>query len=127
VVDSVILITKAQNIADYLRIIFLFMAKLAEIKTGGKQYKVKEKDKLKIEKIAGKVGDAVSFDNVLLVADGDKVEVGTPKLKDKRVVALILEHGRVNKVTVVKYKPKTRYKKKYGHRQPYTKVEVVKI
>lgn len=103
------------------------MSKFAVIKTGGKQYKVQEKDVLKIEKIAGKVGESVFFDQVLLVADGDKVEVGAPVLGDKKVEAKILEQGRGKKVMVVKYKPKTRYKKRYGHRQMFTRVEVVKI
>ena len=103
------------------------MSKFAVIKTGGKQYKVKEKDKLKIEKIKGEKGEPVSFGNVLLVADGDKVEIGTPALKDKKVEAKIVEQGRDKKVTVIKYKAKTRYRRKRGHRQSFTKVEIVRI
>ncbi|MBU4332362.1 50S ribosomal protein L21 [Patescibacteria group bacterium] len=103
------------------------MIKIAVIKTGGKQYKVKEKDKLKIEKIKGEKGDPVFFDKVLLAADDKKVEVGAPVLKGKKVEAKIIEQGRDKKVLVVKYKRKTRYKKKYGHRQPFTKVEILKI
>ena len=100
--------------------------KFAVIKTGGKQYKVAEKDKLKIEKLNVKEGQSVEFDQVFLVADGDKVEVGTPDLKNK-VTAKVLTQGRGKKVRVVKYKPKIRYHKVYGHRQPFTEVEIQKI
>lgn len=100
--------------------------KFAVIKTGGKQYKVSEKDKLKVEKLNTEEGKNVDFDQVLLVADGDKVEIGTPTLK-KRVTAKVLSQGRAKKVRVVKYKPKVRYHKVYGHRQPFTEVQIEKI
>jgi large subunit ribosomal protein L21 len=102
---------------------------LAVIKTGGKQYKVEKGTKLKIEKIKGEVGDNVNFDQVLLVSDdkGTKLELGTPVLKDKKVEAKILEQGRAKKVTTIKYKRKTRYRLKQGHRQPFTQIEVTKI
>ena len=100
--------------------------KFAVIKTGGKQYKVAEKDKLKIEKLNIDEGQKVEFDQVLLVADGDKVEVGAPTLKNK-VTAKVLAQGKAKKVRVVKYKRKTRYHKVYGHRQPFTEVEIQKI
>ncbi len=100
----------------------------AVIATGGKQYLVKEGEELKIEKIEGEKGDAVSFDKVLLIAeeDGSKVEVGTPDLSAK-VQAQILEHSRADKISVVKYKAKIRYRKRVGHRQAYTKVKITKI
>jgi len=104
-----------------------FMSKIAVIKTGGKQYKVSEKDAIKIEKILGKAGDKVLFDQVLMIADGDNVEVGKPFLEGNKVEGKILEQGRAKKVLVVKYKPKTRYKKRVGHRQSFTKVEVTQI
>ncbi len=100
---------------------------LAIIKTGGKQYLVKEGDLVKIEKIPGVAGDAVSFDTLLLTDDkGSKVEVGTPVLKTK-VEATIVKQDRADKILVVKYKSKVRYKRNVGHRQPYTQVKIEKI
>lgn len=100
----------------------------AVIATGGKQYIAKEGETLKIEKLHGEKGDAVSFDKVLLIAedDGSNVEVGTPNL-DKKVTAEILESGQGKKVMTVKYKNKTGYKKRIGHRQEFTKVKITKI
>jgi len=100
--------------------------KFAVIKTGGKQYKVAEKDKLKIEKLKVEEGKNYTFDEVLMVADGDKVDVGTPTLT-KKVTAKVLAQGKAPKVRVEKYKPKTRYHKVYGHRQPFTEVQIEKI
>lgn len=99
----------------------------AIIETGGKQYKVAAGTKLKIEKIEGATGDAVVFDKVLLSADGDSVNVGAPYLSGGKVEGKILEQGRADKVIVFKYHSKTRYRKKKGHRQPFTEVEIVKI
>ncbi len=103
------------------------MEKFAIIKTGGKQYKVAEKDVLKIEKIPGKAGEAVEFDKILLTVDGENVEIGKPVVAGKKVVGKILEQGRSKKVLVVKYKPKVRYKKRVGHKQMFTRMEIVKI
>ena len=100
--------------------------KLAVIKTGGKQYVVSEKQKVKIEKLEAETGKNVDFDQVLLVVDGDKVEVGKPIL-GKKVTAKVLAQGRADKVRVLKYKAKVRYDKVYGHRQPFTEVEIEKI
>ncbi len=99
---------------------------LTVIKTGGKQYLVKAKSKLKVEKIEGAVVSEVIFDQILLQTDeqGDKVEFGTPVLKGAKVKAKILKQGRGRKVEVVKFKRKTRYHKKYGHRQPFTEIEI---
>ena len=103
------------------------MAKIAVIKTGGKQYKVKEGDSIKIEKLKNEVGDKVDFDTLMIAGeDGKDVNVGTPSLGEK-VKAEIVEHGKNKKVTVVKYKNKTRYLRTKGHRQQYTKVTVKKI
>ncbi len=111
----------------------------AVIKTGGKQYKVSPGAKLRIEKLAAPAGgeprqgrDAgegatVHFDEVLLVADGDRVEVGTPNVKGAKVDARVLGQGRDKKKIVFKYHPKSRYRKKKGHRQHYTEVEITKI
>ena len=100
----------------------------AVIKTGGKQYKVKEGGVLKIEKIAGNAGDKIDFE-VLLLADeeGKDVKVGKPMVAGAKVAAEILEQGRARKVNVIKYKPKVRYRRKAGHRQMYTKVKIVSI
>ncbi|HOZ56370.1 MAG: 50S ribosomal protein L21 [Parcubacteria group bacterium ADurb.Bin316] len=103
------------------------MTKIAVIKTGGKQYKVKEGDSLKIEKLKKEVGGKVNFDT-LLIADeaGKDVNIGDPSLGDK-VKAEILENGKGKKVTVVKYKNKTRYLRTRGHRQEYSKIRIDKI
>ncbi len=98
---------------------------IAVIKTGGKQYLVKEGDVLKIEKLEAKVGDEVSFE-MLLKAEGDQVDVGAPLLKGK-VTAELIEQGRDPKITVVHYKAKSRYTRRRGHRQPFTKVKIKKI
>lgn len=103
--------------------------KLAVIKTGGKQYKVKEGEILKIEKISGEPGEKFAFDKVLLISDekGDNLELGQPYLADKKVEAEIMEQGRSRKMQVIKFKSKTRYRRNLGHRQHYTKVKINKI
>jgi large subunit ribosomal protein L21 len=100
---------------------------LAIIKTGGKQYKVQPKDKVKIEKVSKKENEEIIFDEVLLTADGDKIQVGNPLVKGAKVKAKVLRQGRAKKVEVVKFKSKVRYKRKYGHRQPFTEVEIISI
>ncbi len=102
----------------------------AVIETGGKQYRVSPGDTIKIEKILGehKEGDKIDFDKVLLVDNGiDTVDVGTPYVAGAKVSATLLEIGRYAKVTVIKYKQKSRYFKKNGHRQPFFKVQIDKI
>lgn len=101
------------------------MSKIAVIKTGGKQYKVKEGDTIKVEKLEAENGQKIKLDT-LLIADGDKLELGQPSLGDK-VEAEVLETAKGKKVTVVKYKNKTRYKKTVGHRQQFTALKVLKI
>lgn len=101
----------------------------AVIKTGGKQYKVSPGDSLKIEKILGdhKEGDKIVFDKVLLVEGKEGVSIGTPYLVGAKVEGKILEIGRSPKISVMKYKQKSKYFKKVGHRQPYFKIEITKI
>ncbi len=99
----------------------------AVIKTGGKQYLVSPGDKIKIEKIEEEVGKEIIFDQVLLLEKNEKVEIGVPLVKDAQVKAKILDQGKGEKVIVFKYKSKKRYKKKTGHRQSYTEVEITKI
>ena len=100
---------------------------LAIIKTGGKQYKVSEGDKIKIEKLSGETGDTITFDEVLLTGDDKKVSVGTPLLEKAVVQGKILAQDRHDKVWGIKHKAKKRYKVKYGHRQAFTEVEITKI
>lgn len=102
---------------------------IAVVKTGGKQYKVKEKDVIKVEKLGKKEGSEVTLKDVLLVSDeaGKKVSLGTPRIKGAKVIAKVLEEKQDRKVTVVKYKSKTRYHRTKGHRQWYTKLQIQKI
>lgn len=97
----------------------------AIIKTGGKQYLVEEGQKLNIEKLNLEEGKSVEFD-ALLIADKD-VKVGTPTVSGAKVSAKVLEQGRAKKVSVIKYKAKSRYRRNVGHRQPFTKIEIEKI
>ncbi len=101
----------------------------AVIKTGGKQYLVKEGQSFAAEKLPGNAGDAIAFAEVLLVGepDGSGVKVGSPLVSGARVETLLVEQGRGKKVDVIKFKSKVRYRRKYGHRQPFTKVKVEKI
>jgi len=100
---------------------------LAVIKTGGKQYIVTPGQKIKIEKINKKEGEEIVFGEVLLVEKSKKIEIGTPFVKEAEVTGKILSQGKAKKVIVFKYKPKTRYKVKKGHRQPFTEVEIKSI
>lgn len=104
------------------------MSTIAIIATGGKQYKVKEGQTVTIEKLPEESGKKITLET-LLIADSETGEIkalGTPSLGDK-VTASVLETGKGKKITVVKYKNKTRYKRTLGHRQPFTKVKIEKI
>ena len=104
--------------------------KFAVIQTGGKQYIVKEKQTLKIEKLKNaKTNGDVSFDQILLVAgaDGDDIKVGKPFVDGASVSAKIRGEGRAKKITILRYKSKTRSRKKKGHRQPYTEIVIKEI
>jgi large subunit ribosomal protein L21 len=103
------------------------MNKFAVIETGGKQYKVAAGQKIKVEKLGAKEGDKFVFDKVLLRADGDKVEIGTSYVSGAKVEAKVLRQARDRKKIVFKYHSKTRYRKKKGHRQSFTEVEIAKI
>ena len=98
----------------------------AIIATGGKQYRVSEGDKIYIEKIDAEVGSTVSFD-VLLVENNGEVKVGTPVVEGVKVEGKVVGQVRGDKIIVFKYKSKKNYRRKQGHRQPYTKVEITKI
>mgnify|MGYP001116445132 CR=1 FL=1 len=99
----------------------------AIIVTGGKQYKVAEGDVLYIEKLPVEAGETVKFDEVLAVIDGDKATFGTPVVEGASVEAEVVKNGKGKKIIVFKYKPKKNYKRKQGHRQPYTKIEITKV
>jgi len=102
---------------------------IAVIKTGGKQYKVAEKSKIKVEKLAGEIGAKISFSDVLLIADdkGETAKIGQPTISGAKVEAKILNQAKDKKVRVVKWKSKTRQRKIRGHRQPFTEIEIEKI
>ena len=103
--------------------------KFAVIGTGGKQYKVSEGDTIFIETIPGKEkeGEEITFDKVLLTDDGSKTNVGTPYISNASVKGIVQKAGRGEKVVVIKYKAKSRYFKKRGHRQPYFKIKIDSI
>ncbi len=99
----------------------------AIIVTGGKQYKVAQGDVVYIEKLDQAEGDVVTFDRVLAVLDGDNVSFGTPVVEGASVEGKILKNGKGKKIRIFKYNPKKGYRRRQGHRQPYTKVEISKI
>ncbi len=99
----------------------------AVIETGGKQYRVSEGDAVYVEKLDVKEGETVTFDRVLIVGKDDGAVVGTPTVKDAVVEAKVVKHGKSKKVTVFTYRPKKDSKRKLGHRQQYTKVEITAI
>jgi len=99
----------------------------AIIESCGKQYKVAEGDVVFFEKLDTEVGKKVTFDNVVLVSDEGKIEVGAPYVKGFKVEGKVVAHGKGKKIIVFKFKPKKNYKRTQGHRQPYTKVEITSI
>lgn len=99
----------------------------AVFKTGGKQYLVSPGDKIKIEKIDIEEGKETTFDQVLLLEKGKSLKIGDPLVKGAKVKAKVLKQDKAKKIVVFKYKPKKRYQKKMGHRQPYTEIEILKL
>ncbi len=98
----------------------------AIIETGGKQYKVAVGDVVAVEKLNANVGDKVNL-NVLMLVDGEKVVNGNPYVTSAQVVAEVMEHGKGDKIVVFKYKAKKNYRRKQGHRQPYTSLKIVSV
>ncbi len=99
----------------------------AVIVTGGKQYTVAEGDVLYIEKLEAEAESTVKFDEVLAILDGENSKIGAPVVEGAAVEAKVVKNGKAKKIHILKYKPKKGEKKKIGHRQPYTKVEITKI
>ena len=99
----------------------------AVIVTGGKQYTVSEGDVLFVEKLNAEADETVKFDQVLAVVDGENTKIGTPVVEGAAVEAKVIKNGKGKKIVVFKYKPKKNYRRKQGHRQPYTKVTIGKI
>jgi large subunit ribosomal protein L21 len=99
----------------------------AIIETGGKQYAVAPGDRVRVEKLQGDVGAEINFDRVLLVGEGENVTVGTPVVSGAKVTGKILSHGRDKKVIVFKMRRRTNYRRKQGHRQHFTELEVTEV
>ena len=99
----------------------------AIIETGGKQYKVNEGDIIFVEKLEASEGDTVTFDRVMALSTGDNFVVGAPTVEGAKVEANVVKNGKGKKIYILKYKSKKNEKKKMGHRQPYTKVQITKI
>jgi len=99
----------------------------AVIQTGGKQYRVSEGLKLKVEKLDVAEGDSIELDKVLMVANGDDVKVGTPYVDGGKVTATVTAHGRGKKVKIIKFKRRKHHMKRQGHRQAFTELEITNI
>lgn len=99
----------------------------AILETGGKQYRVAEGESCRVERLPAEVGTEISFDRVLVVGEGDNLLVGSPVVAGASVKALVKSHGKGRKIIVYKYKAKKNYRRKQGHRQPYTELYIKKI
>ncbi|MBR5912885.1 MAG: 50S ribosomal protein L21 [Selenomonadaceae bacterium] len=99
----------------------------AIIKTGGKQYKVSEGDEIIVEKLEVEEGATVTFEEVFAIVDGENVKIGQPKVEGAKVTASVVKNGKGPKIRIFKYKHKTNYRRRMGHRQPFTKVKIEKI
>jgi large subunit ribosomal protein L21 len=99
----------------------------AVIKTGGKQYRVKEGLRLKVEKVVGEPGDTVEFDQVLMVGSGGDIKVGSPYVEGAKVSATVTSQGRHKKIKIIKFKRRKHHMKQMGHRQSYTELEITSV
>jgi large subunit ribosomal protein L21 len=99
----------------------------AIVATGGKQYRVKEGEKLRVEKLSAEAGDTVELDKVLMVGEGEDVKIGAPYLEGAKVTATVSANGRGDKVKIVKFRRRKHYRREMGHRQSYTEIEITGI
>lgn len=99
----------------------------AVFRTGGKQYRAQQGERLRVEKLEAAVGDAVEFDQVLMVGEGASVKVGAPLVSGGKVQAKVVSQGRADKIRIVKFRRRKHYKREHGHRQPFTEVEITSI
>jgi large subunit ribosomal protein L21 len=99
----------------------------AIVATGGKQYRVQEGEKLRVEKLTAEAGETVELDQVLLVGEGEDVKVGAPYVEGAKVTATVAEHGRLDKVKIIKFRRRKHHRKQMGHRQSYTEIEITGI
>lgn len=99
----------------------------AIIKTGGKQFRVSEGDIINVERLSSGEGEKVTFDEVLMIGGNGEIKTGSPNIEGVTVEGTVVKHGKAKKIIVFKYKAKKNYRKKQGHRQPFTKVKIEKI
>jgi len=99
----------------------------AVIKTGGKQYRLSQGDTVRVETIDAEEGASVEFDNILMVADGENIKIGTPYVDGGKVVATVKSHGRHKKIEIIKFNRRKHYDKRTGHRQNFTELEITDI
>jgi len=99
----------------------------AVIRTGGKQYRVSEGDRLKVESLFGEAGTDITIDDVLMVGNGESVNIGAPLVTNASVSARVVQHGRGKKVRIIKFKRRKHYRRQMGHRQNFTELEITDI
>jgi large subunit ribosomal protein L21 len=99
----------------------------AVFKTGGKQYRASEGDRVRVERLEAEVGDAIEFDQILLVGEGADIKVGSPLVEGGKVAGKVTAQGRGKKIDVIKFKRRKNYKRQYGHKQHFTEVEITSI
>jgi len=121
---AIILIVR---IAPLFQSVFGVFQVYAIIATGGKQYRVQEGDQIKIEKLARDPGDKIEFNDVLLLADGEDISIGTPLVEGGKVIGEVQEHARAKKIDIIKFKRRKQHMKRMGHRQHYTHVKITGI
>src|SRR5688572_25635780 len=104
-----------------------YLVVYAVFRTGGKQYRARQGERVRIERLEAAVGDAVAFDQVLLVGEGAQVKVGAPLVKGGKVEAKVVSQGREDKIVIIKFRRRKHYRRTQGHRQPFTEVEITGI
>jgi large subunit ribosomal protein L21 len=117
---------KLYQVIGYLLLVIITKM-IAIIETGGKQYLVKAGDKIQIEKLPATAGSVIKFDKVLFISKGTDAAVGKPYISGAAVEGKVLKQGRAKKIHVLKYKAKSKYRRKIGHRQHYTEIEITKV